>query len=59
MRGSSFGEVGNCPIFMAENGNIAYITRISDTKTVMETEIEDRKTEIVIIIVTDFRNHRS
>ena len=34
---------------MAENGNIAYITWISDTKTVMETEIEDRKTEIVII----------
>ena len=37
--GSYFAEVGNWPIFMAANGNIAYISRISDTKTVMETEI--------------------
>ena len=55
-------EVGNCPIFMAENGNIAYISRILDTKTVIERKyyiLEDRKMEIVNVVVTDIGNHRS
>ena len=37
--GSYFAEVGNRPIFMAENGSIARFQRILDRKTVMETEI--------------------
>ena len=37
--GSYFAEVRNRPIFMAEIGNIVWFQRISDTKTVMETEI--------------------
>ena len=37
--GSYVAEVGNWPIFMGENGNIAWFQRISDTKTVVETEI--------------------
>ena len=37
--GSYLAEVGNLPNFMAENGNIAWFQRVSDTKTVMETEI--------------------
>ena len=55
-------EVGNCPIFVAENGNLVHILADSDTKIVNETEIsfsEGRKTEIVNIIVTDIENHRS
>ena len=49
-------EVGNCPIFVAENGNIVHISADSDTQIVNETEIsilEGQKTEIVNIIVTD------
>ena len=45
-------EVENCPIFLAD----------FDTKIVNETEIslsDDRKTEIVNIIVTDIGNYRS
>ena len=55
-------EVGKCPIFVAENGNLVHISADSDTKIVNETEIsflEGRKTEIVNIIVTDIGNHRS
>ena len=55
-------EVGNCPIVVAENGNIVHISADSDTKIVNETEIsfqECRKTEIVNIIVTDIGNYRS
>ena len=55
-------EGGNCPIFVAENGDIVYISADSDTKIVNETEIsfsEGRKTEIVNIIVTDIGNYRS
>ena len=54
--------VGNCPIFVAENGNLVHISADSDTKIVNETEIsfsEGRKTEIVNIIVTDIGNYRS
>ena len=42
--------VGNCPIFVAENGNVVHISADSDTQIVNETEIsisEGRKTEIV------------
>ena len=49
-------EVGNCPIFVAENGNLVHISVDSDTKIVNETEIsfsEGWKTEIVNIIVTE------
>ena len=55
-------EVGNCPIFVAENGNVLHISVDPDTIIVNETEIstsEGRKTEIVNIIVTDIRNYRS
>ena len=55
-------EVGNCPIFVAENGNVVHISADSDTKIVNETDIsfsEVRKTEIVNIIVTDIGNHRA
>ena len=49
-------EVGNCPIFVVENGNIVHISADSDTKIVNETAIsfsEGRKTEIVNVIVKD------
>ena len=55
-------EVGNCLIFIAENVNVVHISADSDTKIVNETEIsisEGRKTEIVIIIVTNIGNYRS
>ena len=55
-------EVGNCPIFVAENGNVVHISADSDTKIVNETEIsfsKGRKTDIVNIIVTDIGNYRS
>ena len=58
----NIAEVGNCPIFVAENGNIVHISSDSDTKIVNETEIsfsEGRKTEGVNIIVTDIGNYRS
>ena len=52
-------EVGNCPIFVAENGNLVHISADSDTKIVNEREIsfsEGRKTEIFNIIVTDIEH---
>ena len=52
----------NDPYFMAENGNIVCILRISDTKAVMQRKyhiLEDKKTKIVNIVVTDIGNHRS
>ena len=52
-------KVGNCPIFVAENRNVVHISANSDTKIVNETKIsfsEDRKTEIVNIIVTDIEH---
>ena len=55
-------EVGNCPIFVAENVNVVHISADSDTKIVNETEIsflEGWKTEIVKLIVTDIGNYRS
>ena len=55
-------EVGNCPIFVAENGNLVHISADSDTKIVNKTEIsfsEGRKTEIVNIFVTDIGYCRS
>ena len=55
-------EVGNCPIFVADNGNLVDISADSDTKIVYETEIsfsEGRKTEFVNMIVTDIGNYRS
>ena len=58
----NIAEVGNCLIFVAENGNIVHLSADSDTTIVNETEIsfsEGRKTEIVNIIVTDIGNYRS
>ena len=55
-------EVRNCPIFVAENGNLVHISPDSDTEIVNETEIsfsEGPKTKIVHIIVTDMGNYRS
>ena len=55
-------EIGNCPTFVAENGNVVHLSADLDTKIVNETEIsisESRKTEIVNIIVTDIGNDRS
>ena len=55
-------EVGNCPIFVAENGNVVQISADSYTKIVNEAEIsflEGRKTEIDNRIVTDIGNFRS
>ena len=55
-------EVGNFPIFVAENGNLAHISADSDKEIVNETEIslsEGRKTEIINMIGTDIGNHRS
>ena len=55
-------EVGNCPIFVAENGNLVHISVDLVTKIVNETELsfsEGRKTEIVNIIVTYIGNYRS
>ena len=46
-------EVGNCPIFVAENGHLVHISADADTKIVNETEIsfsKGRKTEIVNIL---------
>ena len=46
-------EVGNCPIFVAENGNAVHISADADTKIVNETEIsfsKGRKMEIVNIL---------
>ena len=43
-------EVGNCPIFVAENGNVVHISADSDTNIVNETEIffsEGRKDGIL------------
>ena len=54
--------VGNCPIFVAEKGNVVHISADPDTQIVNETEIsisEGRKTDIVNIIATDIGNHRS
>ena len=54
-------EVGNCPNFVAENGNVVHILADSDTKIVNKKEIsfsEGRKTEIVNIFVTDIGNCR-
>ena len=36
-------EVGNCPIFVVENGNVVHISANSDTKIVNKTEIYQRK----------------
>ena len=55
-------DVGHCPIFVAENGNLVHISADSDTKIVNETEIsfsEGRRTEIVNIIVADTGKYRS
>ena len=55
-------EVGNCPISVAENGNVVHISADLDRKIVNETDIsflEGRKTEIVNIIVTYIGNYRS
>ena len=52
-------ESGNCPIFVAENGNVVHISADSDTIIVNKTEIsfsKGRKTDIVNIIVTDIGN---
>ena len=60
--GLNMTDVGNCPIFVAENGNIVHISADSDTKIVNETEnsfSEGWKTEIINIIVADIGNHRS
>ena len=43
--------VGNCPIFVAENGNVVHISADSDTQIVNETEIsisEGRKRKLSI-----------
>ena len=55
-------EIGNCPIFVAENGNVVPISTDSDTKIVNEMEIsfsEVRKTNIINMIVADIGNYRS
>ena len=55
-------EVGNCPILVAENGNVVHISADSDTHIVNQKEIsisEGLKTEIVNMIVTDIGNYRS
>ena len=59
---TNMAEVGNCPIFVAENGNVVHVLVDSDTKIVTETDIsfsEGRKTEIINTIVTDIGNHRA
>ena len=48
--GSYIAENENWPIFMAENGNIAFIS--------MDIIFESQKTDIIYIIVTDIKNHR-
>ena len=58
----NMAEVGNYPIFVAENENVVHISLDADTKIVNETEIsfsEGRKTDIVNIIVTDIGYYRS
>ena len=60
--GSYFAEVGNLPTFMAENRNVARFQRISDTKTVLKTDISyarGSENAIVNVIVTDIGNNRS
>ena len=55
-------EIGNYPIFVAENGNVVHISADADTKIVNETKIsfsEGRITDIVNIIVKDIGNYRS
>ena len=55
-------DIGNCPIFVAENGNVVHNSADPDTKIENETEIsswEGRKTEIVNMIVADIGNYRS
>ena len=55
-------EVGNCPIFVAENGDLVYISADSDINVVNQKETsfsEGRKKEIVTITVTDIGNYRS
>ena len=54
-------EIGNCPIFVAENGNTVHISADSDTNIVKETKIffsECLKTKIVNMIVADIGNYR-
>ena len=58
----NMAEIGNCLIFVAENGNLVHISADSDTKIVNETEIffsEGQKTDTVNIIVTDIGNYGS
>ena len=58
----NMAEVGNCPIFVAKNGNVVHISADWDTKIINETKIsfsEGRKTEIVNIIVQYIGNYRS
>ena len=58
----NMAEVGNCPIFVTENGNVVHISADSDTKIINETRIsfsEGRKTEFVNMIFTEIENCRS
>ena len=55
-------EIGNYPIFVAEDGNVVHISADSDTKIVNETEMsfsDGRKTAIVNVVVADIGNYRS
>ena len=52
-----FAEHGNLPIFMAINGNIAYIsTDFRHKNNNVNILLEGRKMKIVNIIVTNFEN---
>ena len=59
---SYFAENGNQPIHMTENENIAYISTDYGNKNSDgngNIVLDDRKTEIVKIIVTEIGNHGS
>ena len=61
-RGSYFAEHGNSVIFMAENGNTAYILLDFGQKNNDGNGniiLEGRETEIINMIVMDVENHRS
>ena len=60
--GSYFAEHGNSHIFMAENGNTAYMLldfRQKNNDGNGNIILEGRETEIINLIVMDVENHRS
>ena len=58
--GSYFAKNGNCPISMAQNWNITYISMdIGHENSNANIILEGGKTEIVIMIAAGIANHRS